>query len=133
MIKINENKLAKFKLQGTVMPVYGWGWEVCHDGVNRVVPSVGGITLNFKVGDLANKYVADHLEPAVSSTMEPGIEKGNSRSKKNKGYNIYSCIGNEAVLISGEAKKKKGIVTGHHGGCEHVMIDFQDMEEKLTY
>ena len=34
--------------------------------------------------------------------------------------------GNEVKIITGEAKGSKGIVTGTHGGCEHVMIDFSD-------
>ncbi|MBL6990380.1 MAG: DUF4438 domain-containing protein [Bacteriovoracaceae bacterium] len=133
-MKINENKLAKFKLQGSIMPPYGFGWEICYDGINRIVPGVGGINLNFKVGDLANKLISDHLEPAVSSTMEPGLERGKNYSTKNTGYNVYSCIGNEAVIISGKAKNKKGIVTGHHGGCQHVIIDFDHKTlDALTY
>jgi hypothetical protein len=28
--------------------------------------------------------------------------------------------------VSGDAKGAKGIVTGHHGGAEHVMLDFAD-------
>ena len=37
-----------------------------------------------------------------------------------------ACIGNEAKLISGQTKGGKGIVTGMHGGIEHVLIDFPD-------
>jgi hypothetical protein len=47
---------------------------------------------------------------------------------------MYSCIGNEARVIGGRAKGAKGCVTGHHGGVEHVMIDFSDATlAKLTY
>ena len=35
-----------------------------------------------------------------------------------------SCIGNEAKVVSGAAKGKKGIITGKHGGCNHIIIDF---------
>jgi len=133
MLKTNEEKLAKFRLQGSVVPMYGFGWEVCHDGKPRMLPSVGGITLNFKVGDLANKYVSDHLEPGVSTTMEPG-ESGKAGSRRNTGYNSFSCIGNEVSVLTGKAKGKKGVVTGHHGGCEHVIIDFDNSTlEKLNY
>ncbi|MBW2458761.1 MAG: DUF4438 domain-containing protein [Deltaproteobacteria bacterium] len=135
MIRTNEKKLAKFRLQGAIMPPYGFDWELCIDGKHRMVPSVGGINLNFKVGDLANQLVGDHLEPAVSTTMEPGLESFNKlRSIRNKGYNNFSCIGNDAVLISGRGKGKKGTVTGHHGGCEHVIIDFDSATlDKLTF
>ncbi|MGK5088932.1 DUF4438 domain-containing protein [Bdellovibrionota bacterium FG-2] len=103
MLKTNERRLAKVRLQGNIAPVYGVGWEICYDGKNRMVPSVGGITLNFKIGDLANHGVADHLEPAVSSTMEPGLD-GKAGSIRNKGYNTFACVGNEATLVLGKAK-----------------------------
>ncbi|OFZ22924.1 MAG: hypothetical protein A2X94_14890 [Bdellovibrionales bacterium GWB1_55_8] len=133
-MKINRERLARFKIQGAIAPFYaGRGWEVGHDSVPRFVPGVGGISLNFKVGDSANQYVSDHLEPGVSTSMEePGA--GKNYSYRNNGYNGFSCIGNEAVVVSGTAKGAKGRVTGHHGGCQHVIIDFDDKTlEKLTY
>ncbi len=135
MLRTNAKKLAKFRLQGAIMPPYGFDWELGHDGHHRMVPSVGGINLNFKVGDLANELVGDHLEPAVSTTMEPTLESfAKLRSIRNKGYNNFSCVGNDALLISGRAKGKKGTVTGHHGGCEHVIIDFDAATlDKLTF
>jgi len=42
----------------------------------------------------------------------------------NTTLNVLSCIGNEAVVSSGDAKGERGHVTGKHGGVEHVMIDF---------
>ena len=45
---------------------------------------------------------------------------------------MLSCIGNEASVVNGEAKGSKGVVTGKHGGIEHVLIDFQSKAlEKL--
>jgi len=41
-------------------------------------------------------------------------------------------MGNQTRVVSGDAKGAVGIVTGHHGGIEHVLIDFaQDALEKL--
>lgn len=37
-----------------------------------------------------------------------------------------ACVGNEAKVISGEAKGEKGTVTGFHGGIEHTLIHFDD-------
>jgi len=43
-------------------------------------------------------------------------------------------VGNRAQIVSGEAKGAEGVVLGHHGGSEHVMIDFpREVKEKLTY
>jgi hypothetical protein len=54
-------------------------------------------------------------------------------SALNTSYHYYACIGNQAKLISGDAKGKFGVVTGHHGGAEHIMIDFpQNVIEKMT-
>jgi hypothetical protein len=45
---------------------------------------------------------------------------------------VLSCVGNEAVVVSGDAKGSKGVVTGKHGGIEHVLVDFQpETLEKL--
>ena len=43
----------------------------------------------------------------------------------NRALNLFSCVGNVATVISGEAKGKKGRVTGKHGGIEHVLVDFE--------
>ena len=44
-----------------------------------------------------------------------------------------SCVGNEVVVTTGDAKGEKGVVTGKHGGIEHVLVDFQpETLEKLV-
>jgi hypothetical protein len=42
----------------------------------------------------------------------------------NTAFNVLSCIGNQGTVASGEAKGAKGVVTGKHGGIEHVLVDF---------
>jgi hypothetical protein len=91
-------------------------YDIGHDGVPRVLPSVGGISLNVRVGDNAFAWVSDHIEPGVS-TRHPD-------DKVNVGYCVYACVGNGATVLTGEAKGERGVVTGKHGGIEHVMIDF---------
>jgi hypothetical protein len=47
---------------------------------------------------------------------------------------VYSCVGNKAKVISGEAKDAMGHIIGHHGGSEHVIVDFpREVKEELTY
>ena len=131
MIKTNEDKLVMIALQCKPGPPRTRpGWRVGHDGIPFVLPSIGGITLNVRVGDSAFGLAGDHIEPGVSCSANP---------KKpfefpNDSLQFLSCIGNEALIVSGDAKGEKGIVTGHHGGSEHVMIDFsQNTMETLTY
>lgn len=128
-LKLNESALVEMAVQGAVMFPRCFGWEIMNDGAVKMPPSVGGITYNVKVGDSVYGLAADHIEPAVSTTAS----KDKLTDNPNKAYNAYACIGNEAVLISGDAKGKKGVVTGHHGGVEHVIIDFaDDVMKKMT-
>jgi hypothetical protein len=63
------------------------------------------------------------------------------RDKENDHNNaliIMSCIGNEAIVRSGDAKGEKGFVTGKHGGCDHLIVHFpqetldkMDIEDKI--
>ena len=128
-LKTNENRLIKFAVQGGVVYPKCYGWELSSTGKSLVLPSVGGITYNVKVGDSVFGLAGDHIEPCVSLSSDPK----EPNKDPNRAFNAFSCIGNEAVVISGEAKGAKGVVTGHHGGVEHVIADFDDTTlDKLT-
>ena len=129
MLKINKDKLVMISIQGKVSnPVRRTDYTITYDGQPIVVPGVGGITYNIKVGDKAFGWEADHVEPGVSTVLNE--EK--RYDPQNNAYNILACVGNQARVVSGEAKGELGVVTGHHGGIEHVLIDFdQETIEKL--
>ena len=100
------------------------------EGHGHSLPSVGGIVYNVKVGDSAFYWRGDHIEPGVSMILDE--EKRNS--KQNMALGFLACVGNEARVISGDAKGSKGTVVGQHGGVEHLMVDFDDKTlNKLTY
>lgn len=122
MLKTNALQLIETAVEGK--PIYpgASGWRASHDGRALMLPGVGGITYNLKVGDSAFGWAADHAEPCVSATAS--VEQ--RAQGVNLSFNYYACVGNEVRVISGEAKGAKGVVTGTHGGCEHVMIDFPD-------
>lgn len=89
-------------------------------GQAHVMPGSGGITYNVSLGDSALDFVGDHIEPGVSITLA-----SNDSSNKNLGgLSILTCLGNEARVVSGDAAGAKGVVTGKHGGVEHVVLDF---------
>ena len=128
-IKTNENQLVKFAVQGGVVYPKCYGWELTSRGESLLLPSVGGITYNVKVGDPVFGLAGDHIEPCVSLSSDPKEPD----KDPNRAFNTFSCIGNEAIVISGDAKGAKGVVTGHHGGVEHVIADFDDATlEKFT-
>lgn len=129
-LKTNEKNLVKMAIQGKVSNAMQFGdFEIKHDGSVYSCPSVGGIVYNVKTGDPTFGWEADHIEPGVSALLD---EK-NRGSKQNMGFNFLACVGNKATLRSGDAKGAVGTVTGHHGGVEHVTIDFDDdVLQKMT-
>jgi len=123
MLRTNKEKLVKLSVIGEVTsPIYGRSpYRISADGQPLVLPSIGGITYNIRVGDLACGWAADHVEPGVSIQNK---EKDDVRSGANVALNVLACVGNEAIVVSGDAKGAKGTVTGKHGGIEHVIVDF---------
>ncbi|NLI98243.1 DUF4438 domain-containing protein [bacterium] len=130
MIRTNKDRVVKLSVQGRVaFPAPTRSHSVDAGGGPFALPSIGGISYNIKVGHSAFGWEGDHLEPGVSTVVDEEKRYG----FQNASYHFYSCIGNEAVIVTGDAKGKKGVVTGHHGGAEHVMIDFPDeVLEKLN-
>ncbi len=132
MLRTNIDKLVKISVMGEVAsPVVGRSvYSISPSGTPLIFPGVGGITYNVRVGDPACGWEADHVEPGVSvenKENDPRYGQG-----ANAAFNLFSCIGNEAVVVNGDAKNAKGVVTGKHGGIEHVLVDFQqETLEKL--
>lgn len=127
-MRTNRSRLVTQMLTGQVAPpsLGSSLYEVGADGVPRILPQVGGIALNVRVGDSAFGFVADHIEPAVSAH--------HPEERVNRAFCTFACVGNAATVTSGEAKGARGVVTGKHGGVEHVMIDFPlDVLERMEF
>jgi len=131
MFKTNENKVVETLLQCKPGPPRTRGtWAVDHRGKPFILPSIGGITLNVQVGDSAFGLAGDHVEPGVSCTAN--AEK--YMEFPNNSLQLFSCCGNKAKVVSGKASGASGVVIGHHGGSEHVIVDFpQKAMKKMTY
>jgi len=126
MLKTNVDKLPIMSVAGVVWhPKFGGRLRINVEGQAFWLPGTGGIVYNAKIGDPCVGWAADHLEPGVSTRHKDNDHNGS--------YQMLSCIGNEAIVKSGDAKGEKGFVTGKHGGCDHVMIHFaQETLEKLN-
>lgn len=127
MLRMNVKRLVKISVMGEVSsPVFRRSaYKISSDGKPVVLPGVGGITYNVRVGDYAVGWAADHVEPGVSV-------RNRESDDANMALNILACIGNEAIIVSGDAKGAKGVIVGKHGGIEHVLVDFQpEIMEKL--
>ncbi len=124
MLKTNVERLIKISVMGEIAsPTMRNVYNVSATGAPVVLPGVGGITYNLRVGDAACGWEADHVEPGVS--VDNKESDARSGMAANTAFNVLSCVGNEAIVASGDGKGAKGTVTGKHGGIEHVLIDFQ--------
>ncbi|MDQ7793502.1 MAG: DUF4438 domain-containing protein [bacterium] len=116
-MRSNRERLVRVSVLGEVSPPQMRpGYRVGADGVARLLPGTGGITYNVRVGDPALGWAADHVEPGVSIQVKD--------ERANAALNTLACVGNEALVVSGEARGERGVVTGKHGGIEHVLVDF---------
>lgn len=126
MLKTNKENLVMQSVGGKVhSPIVASPYRISRDGIPMILPATGGISYNVKVGDNCMKWVGDHIEPGVSIR--------NENTNENTAMMVLSCIGNKAIVTSGDAKGSIGFVTGGHGGIEHTLIYFDDETlEKLN-
>ena len=129
MLKTNRDKLIKISVQSSVdHPGTPTGTEYNPNRMRmaQATPTMGGICYNANIGDCCMGIKGEHTEPGVTT-------KNLTSEAYNGAYNTYSCIGNVAKVVTGDAKGELGRVTGMHGGPEHVMLWFpQETLEKLT-
>ncbi|MEN8257591.1 MAG: DUF4438 domain-containing protein [Thermodesulfobacteriota bacterium] len=129
-LKSNEEKLVCQSVIGEITSPLGGinPYRINPEGHSDIYPGVGGITYNVRIGDKACGLFADHVEPGVSIS---NFTQFAGQAGPNRALNLFSCVGNVATVVSGEAKGATGRVTGKHGGIDHVLVDFatKDMEK----
>ena len=129
MVASNKDHLLEIGVIGeithsSVEPLYTTGWEgTPFQGVGR-----GGIVYNLKPGDPCFGWAwGEKAEPGVSVD---GIGNDNAKGS----FRNFTCIGNTARVVNGEAKGATGVVIGkvggHPGGVHHVLNYFD--EETLS-
>ncbi len=92
------------------------------DGKAFLWPTFGGIVYNVTVGDSAFGWAGDCIHPSVSIAHPD--------ANKNRGLNVFACVGNEAMITSGAAKGARGIVTGKSGRFSDQVIIHFDVETR---
>ncbi|NLW78714.1 MAG: DUF4438 domain-containing protein [Ruminococcaceae bacterium] len=116
---LNTEQLVIQSVIGAIRsPAIHAPYRVDHAGIPFTLPGTGGITYNVKVGDSVFGMQGDHLEP--------GVTVQNKDTTENSALNLLACVGNTARVVSGEARGEAGIVTGKHGGVEHLLVWFSD-------
>lgn len=127
-VRTNSSKLVSVSVMGQVaspgfpgLPAEPYRLDA--DGRPFLLPTWGGIVYNVSVGDSVYGWQADCVHPGVSISL-PKDDAGN------RGLNIYACVANEAVVMTGAAQGARGVVTGKSGRfSEQVIIHF-DVETR---
>jgi len=92
-------------------------YRLSAEGKPFLLPTFGGIVYNVSVGDRAFGWAADCIHPGVSIR--------GTDDTKNRGLNVFACVGNVAVVMTGQAQGTKGVVTGKSGRfSEQVIVHF---------
>ncbi len=118
----NEDRLVTVSVMGQIVHPSFPGlpaepYRLSADGIPFLLPTFGGIVYNVSVGDSAYGWAADCVHPGVSIAHASDVG--------NRGLNVFSCVGNTAVVMSGEARGVRGVVTGKSGRfSEHVIVHF---------
>ena len=122
---INERDLVVAMVSGQIAhPVAQANpYRIGYDGAARVLPGTGGIAVNQRIGDRCVGISGDHVEPGVA-LHNNGREVIGPRNGPNNALLTYACVGNRATVISGPCTGQRGLVTGKHGGVNHVLVDF---------
>jgi len=130
---INNRELVAVSVQGQIAHPVGRAspYRIGYDGIARVLPGTGGIVLNRRIGDLCVGLAGDHIEPGVALHNNQREIVG-PRDGPNNALITYACVGNQARVVSGPCAGRVGLVTGKHGGVNHVLADFPtDVLERL--
>lgn len=127
MIETNRDKLLKIAVQGEIVSPASVAYRAQWDGQPKLAVGMGGIKYNLKVGDPCFGWASgDHVEPGVTI-------RGKERKNPSEcALAILACIGNEAVVVSGEGKGAKGVFTGRHAGSDDLVWFSDEDLDKLA-
>jgi hypothetical protein len=89
-------------------------YRLASDGTPFLLPTYGGIVYNVSTGDRAFGWAADCIHPGVSIHQ--------SDDNRNRGLNVFACIGNRARVMTGGAAGTTGVVTGKSGRFSEQVI-----------
>lgn len=127
-VRSNTDKLVSVSVMGQIASPGFPGlpaepYRLDSNGKPFLLPTYGGIVYNVSIGDSAYGWLADTIHPGVSISLKDDVG--------NRGLNLFACVGNVAMVMSGDAKGTKGIVTGKSGRfSEQVIIHFDKEARK---
>jgi hypothetical protein len=127
VLKTNKDKLITTAVQAVVHPAGSRGYSTTYDGKPKLSLGTASINYTVSLGDPTYGWAnADHVEPDVTVQGRDRPRAGDCAIA------ILACIGNEAKVISGEAKGAKGIYIGRHAGSDDLTWFPKNVLEKLA-
>jgi len=114
-------------VQAVVQPAGSSGYRATYDGKTSARLGTASINYTVSLGDSTYGWAnADHVEPDVT------IQGRDKERAGSCAIAVLACIGNEAKVLSGEAKGAKGFYIGRHAGSDDLAWFPEDVKEKLT-
>lgn len=108
-LRTNSAGLVTTTVTGRIAPprFHAEAMNLDEHGRPRPLPGTGGIALGVHAGDLATRWVGDHLMPGAS------IEDGNATPAQPGALHLLGCIGNR---VRDAAGRTLGVIAGKRGG-----------------
>ncbi len=126
-LRTNKETLIETAVEAVVQPAGSSGYRATYDGRTSVRLGTASINYTVSFGDPAAGWAnADHVEPDVT------VQGRDEERASNCAIAILACIGNEARVLSGEAKGGKGFYIGRHAGSDDLVWFPEDIKNKLT-
>jgi len=127
VLKINKDSLIITAVEGVVQPASGRDYSVTYDGKPSLTLGMASINYRVSLGDSVYGWAqGDHVEPDVT------IQGRDRQSPSECALAVLACIGNEAEVLSGEARGAKGYYIGRHAGSDDKVWFPKDAVEKLA-
>ena len=125
-LRTNKDSLLVTAVEGVVQPTHAAGYETTYDGRPSLALGMASINYRVSLGDSVYGWVqGDHVEPDVT------IQGRDRPNPFECAVSVLACIGNEAVVVSGEARGAKGYYVGRHAGSDDKVWFPKDVVEKL--
>jgi hypothetical protein len=127
VLKINRDSLIVTAVEGVVQPTYAPSYATTYDGKPWLDLGMASINYRVTLGDTVYGWAqGDHVEPDVT------IQGRDRPSPSECALAVLACIGNEAEVLSGEARGVKGYYIGRHAGSDDKVWLPKDALEKLA-
>ena len=126
-LKTNKDSLIVTAVEGVVQPTYAPEYSVTYDGRPWLGLGMASINYRVSIGDSVYGWAqGDHVEPDVT------IQGRDRPNPFECAVAVLACIGNEAEVISGEARGAKGYYIGRHAGSDDKVWFPREAVDKLA-